>query len=296
VHPYRSLLFVPAHKADWVAKALRAPVDAIILDLEDAVPEDAKASARDHLADAVAEVRATDPRVGVVVRPNASTTAHGAADLEAAVTAGADVLLVPKVDTFQQLDRLDAVLSHVERRCELTDGRTEVIASLESARGLLNTDAIATAPRLAGALAAAARDGDTARSVGFRWSPQGLETLAFRSRVVLACRAAAERHPIVGLWQDVRDLEGLRTFAEANRDLGFRGQVVIHPSHVEPVNAAYTPSPELVAYYRGMIEAWEAATAEGRGAVAYEGDHVDVAHVQTARDVVAFATLLDEPS
>jgi citrate lyase subunit beta / citryl-CoA lyase len=293
VQPYRSLLFVPAHKPDWVAKALRAEVDAIILDLEDAVPEDAKASARDNLADAIAEMRSTAPHVGAVVRPNAVTSAHGAADLEAAVLAGADVLLVPKVDTFQQLDRLDAVLSHVERRADVDDRRTEVIASLESARGLLNADTIAAAPRLDGALAAAARDGDTARSVGFRWSAHGTETLAFRSRVVLACRAAGERHPVVGLWQDVHDLEGLRTFAEANRDLGFRGQVIIHPAHAEPVNTAYTPAPELVAYYEGMIEAWEAASAEGQGAVAYDGDHIDIAHVRTARETVAFARRLD---
>lgn len=292
MQPYRSLLFVPAHKADWVAKALRNGVDAIILDLEDAVPEGDKALARGNLTDAAAEIRATAPHVGVVVRPNGWPTPHAPADLEAAVAAGVDALLVPKVDSAHELERLDAVLSFLERRRGTDEGRTEVIASLESASGLLHADTITAAPRVGGALAAAARDGDTARSVGFRWTAEGTETLAWRTQVVLACRANNQRHPIVGLWQDVADLDGLARFAAANRDIGYRGQIIIHPSHAEVVNDAFTPAPELVAYYEGMIATWETAQAEGHGAVAYDGDHVDVAHVQTAREVVAFARQL----
>lgn len=294
MQPYRSLLFVPANKPTWVAKALRHDLDALILDLEDAVPADDKATARAGLADAVAEVRETAPHVGVIIRPNAWSTAEAPADLEAAVLAGADALLVPKVDDLAAVRSLDAVLSFIERRAGRSDGATEIVASLESAAGILQADRIAAGPRLGGALAAAARDGDTARSVGFRWSPEGQETLAWRTQVVLACRAADERHPIVGLWQDVHDLDGLRRFADANRDLGFRGQVVIHPSHIDVVNEVYSPSDELVAYYRGMLEAWDAAQAEGRGAVSYDGDHIDIAHVRTAREVVDFAERLTE--
>lgn len=293
MQPYRSLLFVPGHKPGWVGKAARSGADAVIIDLEDAVPEAAKAGARDGLHDAVREARSAAPNVGVLVRPNGSKSSHVAADLEAVVPASPDALLVPKVDRADDLDRLNAVLDHLERRDDVSP-RVEVVASLESASGLVNAATIAAAPRVAGALAAAAQDGDTARSVGFRWSPAGTETLGFRSQVVLACRAAADRHPVVGLWQDLRDLDGLAAFARGNRDLGFRGQVVIHPSHVEAVNAAYTPDPSLVAYYEELVATWEAAQATGDGAVVFDGEHVDVAHVQTARDVVAFARRLAE--
>lgn len=292
MQPYRSLLFVPAHKADWVHKALRAEPDAIILDLEDAVPADAKARARDGLDDAITEARATAPHVGLLVRPNHWSTSEGPADLEAAVRARADALLVPKVDRADDLVHLGAILDYLERTHGVPDGATEVVASLESAAGLVATESIVRVPRVAGALAAAARDGDTARSVGFTWTPAGLETLAFRSHAVLACRAADARHPIVGLWQDVQDLDGLRDFAVANQQLGFRGQVVIHPSHVATVNEVYSPSPATVAYYRGLVEAWDAAQQQGAGAVVYDGDHIDVAHVATARDVLAFAERL----
>ncbi|MBA2556000.1 MAG: CoA ester lyase, partial [Chloroflexi bacterium] len=214
MQPYRSLLFVPAHKPDWVTKALRAAPDAIILDLEDAVPDESKVRARELLADEIQEIRETAAHVGAVVRLNSWPSEHAPAEVEAALVADADVLMIPKVDTADELDRLAAVLGYEERRTGVEEGRTALLATLESAQGLLNTDKIAAAPRVGGVLAAAARDGDTARSIGFRWTPTGEETLAFRSRTVLACRAAGDRHPVVGLWQDVKDLEGLRRFAE----------------------------------------------------------------------------------
>lgn len=296
---YRSMLFVPGHKPDWVPKALRVQPDAIILDLEDAVPVSSKGDARDALAGMVQAARdgsegggtqvsgkaSGAPPLGVVVRPNAWVTDHAPADLEAAVAAGADALLVPKVDSAHELVRLDAILSFLERRRGIADQTTGVIASLESAAGLVAAAAIAAAPRVIGCLAAAAKDADTARSIGFRWSAEGRETLAWRTSALLACRAAGV-HPIVGLWQDVHDLEGLAAFADANRAIGFGGQVVIHPSHVGPVNAAYAPSDAEVRYYEGLLEAAEAAEHAGSGAVVYDGDHVDAAHVATARAVV----------
>ena len=286
---YRSLLFVPAHKGDWVPKALRVHPDAIILDLEDAVPESAKRDARDGLAAAVRTIRAADEQagtsVGVVVRVNAWNTEHGPADLHAAVAAGADDILAPKISDARELVRLDAVLSYLERTTDAVDGSTRVIASLETAAGLVAAASIAAAPRVVACVAAAAKDGDTARSVGFRWSAEGLETLAWRTNAVVACRAAGA-HPIVGVWQEVHDLDGLSAFADANRAIGYGGQVVIHPSHVGPVNAAFAPTEAEIRYYEGLLAAVAEAEREGRGAVAYEGDHVDAAHVATARAVL----------
>lgn len=290
MQPYRSLLFVPAHREGWVAKALRHDVDALILDLEDAVPAAAKADARAALAEGAALVRATAPHVGVLVRCNGPEEPAGMArDLEAAVAAGADAVLVPKVDAARDVTRAQIALDHVAAR----DGvaRPEVMVSLETASGLLHAGAIMAHPASAGALCAAARDGDAARSIGFTWTSGGQETRGFRSQAVLACRAQPGRHPVVGLWQELADLEGLAAFATDNAALGFGGQVVIHPSHVDAVNAAYSPADATVDYYRGMLAAWEAAE-EGEGAVRYGGDHVDIAHVTTARQVVAVADRL----
>lgn len=291
--PYRCLLFVPGHKPDWVAKAARVHPDAIIVDLEDAVPEAGKTAARDGLPAAVESARQYG--MGVVVRPNAWCSAYAPADIAACVNARVDAVLIPKVDNAHELIRMDAVLSYLERRSGIQEGATRVIASLESAAGLVNAAAIAMAPRVDACLVAAAKDGDTARSVRFRWSREGTETLAWRTSTVLACRAAGI-HPVVGLWQEVGDVDGLLSFAVANRAIGFGGQIVIHPSHVDPVQQAFSPSAEELSYYRGLIAAVEDAESRGSGAVTYLGEHVDAAHVATARAAVELAKTFPSPT
>jgi citrate lyase subunit beta / citryl-CoA lyase len=289
VRPYRSLLFVPAHKDTWVAKALAAGPDAVILDLEDAVPDAEKPRAREVLADSIAEARRTDAGVGIFVRPNSWESRAFAPDLEAAVVPGLDGLLLPKLYGEADVLRFDAVLTYLELQAGIAEGAVELIATLETAESLDACERIARAPRVVSMLGATARDADVQRAVGYRWTAEGLETLYLRSRVVLACRAAGLSHPVCGLWQDLRDLDGLARFAAANRDLGYRGQVLIHPSHVERVNEVFTPTQEEVAFYRGMIRAFEEAEAAGSAAVDYEGQHVDRAHYLTARETVAFA-------
>jgi citrate lyase subunit beta/citryl-CoA lyase len=100
--------------------------------------------------------------------------------------------------------------------------------------------------------------------------------------------------PLVGVWQDLADPDGARNFSVQNRELGFRGQVLIHPSHVKVANEVFSPSQFEVDFYAGMIAAFEKAEAGGAAAVVYEGMHVDYAHIKTAREVLAFSQLLHE--
>jgi citrate lyase subunit beta/citryl-CoA lyase len=292
MRPYRSLLFVPAHRAGWPAKAAAAGADAIILDLEDSVPPGEKDAARPAAARAIDELAADHPGVGVLVRPNAWETGRLGADLAAVVRPGLTGVLLPKLYRRDDLVRVDGLLGYFEAEAGLPAYTVEILASLETAPAAASMEEIIGGPRVAGAMAAAARDGDFAREMGYEWSPAGLETLYFRSRTVLACRAAG-RHPVVGLWQELGDLAGLRDFAAANRALGFRGQVVIHPSHVPVVNEAYSPTPAQLDRYRAMIAAFEAARESGTGAVEFDGEHIDIAHVTTAREILALAAEQD---
>ncbi|HWE55729.1 MAG TPA: CoA ester lyase [Acidimicrobiales bacterium] len=288
MNPYRSYLFVPAHKAGWAAKGANAGADALILDLEDAVPPDAKAQAREMIPQAIAEARAIKRDIGIVVRVNHWSAAEAALDYDTVVRYQVDAVMVPKIERAVELERIDALLEYAERLA----GRAtpiEVVATLETARGVVERDAIARAPRVGAVLASTARGADIARSVGFTWTPGGTETLYLRSGVVLAARAVPNCHPIVGLWQEIKDLEGLEAHARANRGLGFLGEVLIHPSHIETVNRVYSPDEAQVQYYRALIAAYEEAVSDGRGAAVYEGEHIDLAHVATAREFVAFA-------
>jgi len=282
--PYRSLLFVPAHKASWVDKGVAAGAHAIILDLEDAVPPGDKQRARDTARASVD--RLADNEVGTLVRVNSLDTEHFGADLEAVVRPGLDALLLPKIMSLEDVVAFDALVRHFEIRAGMPLGAVGLVPSLETARGLADVERIAAGPRVVSLMAAAAKDADISREVGFRWTAQGLETLFLRSRVVLAARAAGIPHVVLGLWQALSDLEGLRMFARQNAEIGFGGQVVIHPSHVPTVNEEYAMSATDLQRYRGMVAAYDAALRDGDGAVLYEGEHIDLAHVKHAREVL----------
>lgn len=284
------MLFVPGHKPDWVDKGLAADADALILDLEDSVPADMKDSAREAVARTLDVKGATDGRADLWVRPNSHLTGLLGPDLEAIVRPGLAGLLLPKIFTALDVVRIDAIVSHLEQRNGLDPDSIPVVVCLETAASIVRCEEIAdAAPRLQSLLGTTGPDADVGREVGFEFTAQGDETLYLRSRIVLACRAAGLHHPLCGVWQDLRDHGGLRTFAEDNRRLGYRGMVVIHPSHVAIANEVFTPSQAKVDFYREMVAAFRAAEADGRAAIDFRGQHVDSAHVKTAQDVLDLA-------
>ena len=288
--PYRSILFVPGHKPAWIDKALAAGADCVVLDLEDSVPADLKAGARQTVADSIRAVRARDRRVGLFVRVNPLDTRLTGADLEAVVVPGLTGIFAPKISTATDVLRYDALLDHFETRNGVTGLEyivpVEMIGAIQEAREIAKAS-----PRVGAMIGPTAEHADIARAVGYQWTPEGLETLYHRSRILLACREAGI-HPLTGLWEKLDDLAGLKTFAEQGRQLGFRGMVVIHPTHVSVVNEAFSPTAQDIAFHEELIEAYEEAAAAGHGAVRYRGVHIDKAHVDTARDWLTLARAL----
>jgi len=297
VKPYRSMLFVPGHKPGWAEKAVAAGADAVILDLEDSVPAADKAQARAIVRDTIARLRDTGVRSDVWVRPNSVDSGLFGADVEQVAVPGLTGLFLPKVFTAREVVGIDAVVTHLEQREQLQPGSIGLIVSYETAVAMAHCEEIAAAsPRVASLLGATGPNADVGRELGFEFTPEGLETLYLRSRIVLACRANGLHHPVAGVWQDIADLDGFRRFAEDNRRLGYRGMVVIHPSHVAPANEVFTPSAQTVDFYRRMIEAFREAEARGSAAVDFEGQHIDLAHVKTAAGVIALADALAAPA
>lgn len=295
MRPTRSLLFVPGHREGWAEKAVAAGTDAVILDLEDSVPQDRKAETRHMVAETIRDLARNHPHVGVYVRLNALETGMMGDDLEAVAIEGCDGFLPPKTYGARDVVQVDALVTHFERRNGVAAGALELILSLETAQAYGECEAMITAaPRCATLFAGTARDADVSRSVGFEFTTDGLETLYLRSRALLAVRAAGKDFPLVGLWQDLKDLNGAWKFARDNRRLGFRGMVAIHPSHVAIANEVFSPSPSDVAFYRGMIDAFATAEAKGLAAIDYEGMHIDYAHVKTAKSVIDFHRALEE--
>ncbi|MBM0124238.1 HpcH/HpaI aldolase/citrate lyase family protein [Pimelobacter simplex] len=290
MHPYRTVLFVPAHKPDWAHKALASGADCVVLDLEDSVPHDLKPAARTTVRATLPELRAARPEVGLFVRPNALATGLTGADLEAVVCPELDGVFAPKIKDATDVLRWETLIDWFEVRNGAAD--LEMIVPVEMVDAITNCFEIAAAsPRVGAMIGPTSEHADIARAVGFRQSREGSETLYLRSRILLACRQFG-LHPLTALWEDLADLDGLRQFADYGFQLGFRGMIAIHPSHVPVVNDVFTPSDDEVAYYEDLVATVDAAVGRGEGAVRFRGQHVDLAHADKARDWLGHARLV----
>jgi citrate lyase subunit beta/citryl-CoA lyase len=285
--PIRSFLFVPGNKPTWIEKAAAtSKADALILDLEDSVPPDLKVEARTIVQSKLAWLAGQKQRSWV--RINRSPHLYDFEDILAVVSPHVEGIVISKPVGPEDIDCASMMLSEAEYRKGVPLGSTRIVPLLETARALELAYEIARRDRVSAIVGATAKNADVARALNTVWSPEGRETLYLKSRAVMAARAAGKL-PIGGVWQQVHDLEGLRKSAERDRALGMSGELVLHPSNVATVNEIYSPSAEQVAYYEGMIAALEKAQAEGRASAIYDGEHIDIAHVKTAKEIIALA-------
>lgn len=284
--PIRSLLFVPGNREDRIRRAIASDADAVAIDLESATPAGELELAREICRRVIgAQAPAsTSGRPALFVRVAEARSADQAADLAAVVLPALTGILLPQVVDPGDVAATDAALARCEAAAGLAPGRTRIMPLVETASAVRLAYEIASAsPRVAYMGGATSRGGDLARSLGYRFSAEGQETLYLRSKVLVDVRAAGVPNPISGLWGLVDDLEGLRAFARQSRDLGYEGLMTIHPKQVEIVNAIFSPSAEEVAEWRRILEAMEAATRAGLGAIRQDGRLVDAAHAKTAR-------------
>jgi citrate lyase beta subunit len=264
----RSFLFVPGSDEHKLSRALEAGADAVIADLEDAVVAAEKPRARALVTDALAG----GARSLRLVRVNAVGTAWFADDLAAVGSLDLDGVVLPKATP--------------EAAAAAAEAGVPVVAIVESAAGLQLAGELATTTPVA-ALALGAVD--LGLALGLEPRPDGLELLVPRSTVVVASAAAGLRGPVDQVWLDVRDEEGLARDCALGRSLGFRGKACVHPAQVPVVNEAFAPSEDELRRAQEVVAAYERAAAEGTGAVALDGELVDLPVVERARQILADA-------
>ncbi|MEM7254365.1 MAG: CoA ester lyase [Pseudomonadota bacterium] len=283
---YRSILFVPGNRGEWIAKAPKYGPDALMLDLEDAVPNNEKTEARTIVRQGIESLR-TNP-IGVFVRLNAVDTGLTGEDIEAIVTEGLDGVAVPKLETVEEVLKVDAWLELFERKQGLPIGSIEIMALPETARGIMDAYKLATAcPRVGNIVGAVgARSGDVTKALGYKWTREGLETIYFASHIMLAARAAGIEYPL-GLGSlEVGDMELIRSQITRQREVGYRGCLLIHPAAVPVANEIFAPSEEEIEWNKGVMRAMAEAEAAGKAAVTYDGMMIDYAHVRNALDLL----------
>lgn len=276
----RSLLFVPAGAERMIEKAVTTEADALILDLEDATAPDRKLEARASVAQALRE---TDFQgKDVFVRINPPATKLGLDDAREAVAAGVRGIVIPKTESEDDVTNVAAIIRSRWKKPE-SGAAPSILCLIETPRGVLDARHLAEVDDLVTGLIFGSAD--LSRAIGAHPGADETEMLYARSHVLLAARASG-----VSAYDSphflINDPEGLKRRCLAARNLGYDGKVLIHPSHVETVNRIFSPSPEQIAEAERLVAAMEAAQAEGRGVILYEGRMVDQVHLDAARRLI----------
>ncbi|HLI10448.1 MAG TPA: CoA ester lyase [Alphaproteobacteria bacterium] len=277
--PRRSVLYMPGSNARAIEKARSLPADGLILDLEDAVAPDAKASAREQIAAALKQGGYGAREL--IVRMNGLETPWGAADIAMIARSGADAILVPKVESA-------AMIHDVERRL----GEAGAPASLaiwcmmETPLGMLHAEAIAGASRRIGCLVMGTSD--LAKDLHAAHTRERLPMLTSLGLCLLAARAFGLAI-LDGVHLDLADDEGFAQACRQGKELGFDGKTLIHPKTIATANDVFAPSPDDVAWSRRIIEAHARAAEDGKGVVLIDGKLIENLHVENARRLVALA-------
>jgi citrate lyase subunit beta / citryl-CoA lyase len=267
---HRSYLFAPGHNEKLVAKVFAAGADAVVLDLEDAVPPDAKELARSMVAAAVSGASA-------IVRVNAPRTAECAADLEA-VAAKAAGIRIPKCESA-------ADVAWVAERAP----GVPLICAIETATGVLAAQEIAAVPGVAHLSMGGV---DLRRDLGA--GSGNLQTLYVRSHLVVVSRAAGLDPPIDSVYPHLNDEAGLREQTEFARSLGFFGKSAIHPRQIPVLHEVFTPSDEEIGWALQVLDAFE--SAGGAACRLPDGEFVDLPVADRARRLLRFAHRRAEPA
>jgi len=283
---YRSILFVPGNRSDWIDKAPQYGPDALILDLEDAVPNEDKREARGVVRAGIERLHQRG--VPALVRVNGVDTGLAGEDIEAIVTAGLVAVAVPKLERVEEVLKVDAWVELFERKAGLPPRTVEIVAIPETARGIKDAYELAVAcPRVGNVVGgASARSGDITKALGYKWTPAGLETLYMASHILLAARAAGIEYPLAVGSLEVGDAELVRAQLQRAREVGFRGTLAIHPSAIPIANEIFAPSNEEIEWNKGVLEAMAEAERAGKAAVTYDGMMIDYAHVRNALDLL----------
>ncbi len=278
---FRSLIFVPGNNARFVEKAKDLRADIICFDLEDSVPANEKESARKIVANALSHVKEYSGQV--YVRTNSSESGMVAADLSATAVRGIEGVVIPKVNDTEEIMRIVKQIAALEQE---TNIEMKIIASIESAKGVVNAYQIASADDRISALLFGVFDFLYDMKVDYDEQDNSGYAHA-RAKIPVDARAAGI-HAIDAIWQKVEDTEGLVKDSAAAKRLGYSGKSIIHPSQIEPVHRVFRPGKNEIDWARKVVQALGGAMegGTGRGAVRLEGKMIDAVHYKQAKAIL----------
>jgi citrate lyase subunit beta / citryl-CoA lyase len=281
----RSTLILPVNIPRFVEKAYQRGADAILLDLEDAVPLAEKENARRLVKDSLALAAKGGAEVGVRINKDPSMFLK---DLEASVYPGLDGITLPKAESAEEVRNLESVIEKLERQRGMKPGHVQISILVETPKGLLKAQEIATAsPRIESMFIGPE---DYCLELGVEPSPDGTEIFYPLSYIVIVCKPVGIRPMgLVGSIAGFRDLEAFERSVSRARQIGCEGASCIHPDQVAVINRAYTPAQEKVEFARRTVEVFEEGLKKGTSSVNLDGKMVDIPVYNRAKLVMTRA-------
>ena len=283
MHSRRALLYMPGDNWKMITKSITLGVDSICMDMEDGTAVNKKAEARATIARALQELDFGASEK--LARINSVGSGWEKDDIEAVLPYHPDGIVIPKVESFEQVEWASRIIEDAELRNGWKVNSIRILIGVETAKGILNLKEIAAHPRLDAIIFGGE---DFAASVGAVRTKDAVELLYARQAVIVAC-AANDLQPIDIVTIDYKDMEALKAEAEFGARLGFSGKQIIHPNQVQAVQEAFTPSAEAIAYARRIVETFEASQKEGKGAYSLDGKMIDMPLLKNAQKVLARA-------
>ena len=277
----RALLYMPGDDRRKIEKSVTLEVDSICIDMEDGVAINKKAEARAVIAQAMKELDFGNSER--CIRINSIGSGLEKRDLAAALATRPDSIVVPKIETAEQVKWVSDHIETYELSSNSKIGSVRLLVGVETAKGIMNLREIAEADKRLEAIIFGGED--FAASIGAVRTKSAIELLYARQATVTAC-AANDLQAIDIVFIDFKDNEGLRVEAEQGAGFGFSGKQVIHPNQVPVAQEAFTPSNAAIEYAKRIVESFESSQKEGKGAYALDGKMIDMPLLKNAQKVL----------
>ncbi len=273
---FRSLIFVPGNNPRFLEKAKSLQADIVCLDLEDSVPDNEKAAARRLIRDALKERGSFES--SIFVRTNSPLSGKIPSDLKEIVQKGIDGIVIPKVNGTNELEEIEKILSPLEKSRKIKP--IQLIPSIESAKGVVNTYSIASHSRRVSAVVFGVFD--LLNDIGVEYTKNSEGEKHSRSKIPVDARAAGVV-AIDAIWQDLKDTKGFERDCRLGKSLGYGGKSIIHPDQIPIAHKLFHPSKSQISWAQKVCTEYEKSAKKGRGATTVHGKMVDEVHYKQAK-------------
>lgn len=280
----RSLLFVPGNNQRFLEKAKTLSVDIVCFDLEDSVPLEEKKSTRNIIKEALG--KRTEYQAEIYVRTNSPVSGLIGEDLIAIVQKGIDGIVIPKVNNAGEIKKIEKALANLEKKRRLKP--IELMASIESAEGVVNAYSIASSSKRVSSLIFGVFD--LLNDLGIEYTKQAEGAKYARAKIPIDARAAG-KYALDAIWQDLNDEAGLEQDCIMAKNLGYAGKTIIHPNQIQTTHRIFYPTSSEVEWAKKVIDAYVSAKKKKKGATKVEGKMIDEVHFKRAQTLLQSVNL-----